>query len=441
MTRPGSSREGLPPDHVTPYDRFAWSDGEIEQFLLDGRHEEELVGYFGRREQRELVRLARQGARRPLDRHAPCVFVVPGIMGSQLGTRRQRPLPDDILWLDPIDIEVGKLTQLRLSERAPIVPLGVVLYSYLRLKLHLRASGFASVFHDYDWRLGVDELGVAFARRLQSVSARRVMIVAHSMGGLVSRAALAQPDVQNVERLILLGTPNFGSYAPLQALRGTYSVVRKISRLVTDASAESLARDIFTGFPSLYHMLPVAGCNGGPDLFDPTQWPGEGPQPDSVLLRNARGIQDRLAPPDERVTSIVGIRQETVTAATRRKGEFVYTITRHGDGTVPAVSATLPGARNLYVAVAHSDLTRDPVVAAAITDILRRGSTRRLAAEWRSTSAARARIGDNRLRSMHAGKVNWAALEPEQRREFLQNLNEPPRLSLRIPRHGRSRAR
>ena len=442
MTRSGSSREGSPPDHVTPYDRFAWNDSEIERFLLDGHHEDELTAYFGRREHRELVRLAQQGARRPLEKDVPCVFVVPGIMGSQLGTRRQRPLPDDILWLDPIDIEVGKLAQLRLSERAPIVPLGVVLYSYLRLKLHLRASGFATVFHDYDWRLGVDELGEAFARRLRSVPARRLMIVAHSMGGLVSRAALAQPDLRHVERLVLLGTPNFGSFAPLQALRGTYSVVRKIARLVATGSAEALAQDIFNGFPSLYQMLPVAGQNGGPDLFEPSQWPRMGPLPDVALLRNARRIHERLAPPDERVTSIVGIRQETVTAATRRDDEFVYTVTRHGDGTVPAVSATLPGARNLYAAVAHSDLTRDPVVAAAITDVLRRGSTRRLPTEWRSASAALARIGDNRLRRMHAGKVNWAALEPDERREFLQNLNEPPRLRLRIPsRAAPSRAR
>ena len=38
--------------------------------------------------------------------------------------------------------------------------------------------------------------------------------------------------MEHVKRVVLLGTPNFGSFAPVQALRGTYAVVRKIARLV-----------------------------------------------------------------------------------------------------------------------------------------------------------------------------------------------------------------
>jgi hypothetical protein len=34
---------------------------------------------------------------------------------------------------------------------------------------------------------------------------------------------------------------------------------------------------------------------------------------------------------------------------------------------------------------------------------------------------------------MHTGKVDWAGLEPDARREFLENLNEPPKLQLRVP--------
>src|SRR5205807_145425 len=105
------------------------------------------------------------------------------------------------------------LASLHLAAGAPIVPLGVVLYSYLRLKLNLRASGFAPVLYDYDWRLGVDQLGAALAQRIRDEPADRVMIVAHSMGGLVSRAALKHEDMNRIERLVLLGTPNFGSFA------------------------------------------------------------------------------------------------------------------------------------------------------------------------------------------------------------------------------------
>lgn len=423
----------MQPDHVTPYDKFAWSDTDIEHLLVTGEHKRDLAAYFGEREYRELARLARRAAAVPLPADAARVFVVPGIMGSQLGLRRQPPLPHDILWLDPIDIGVGRLSCLQLAAGAPIVPLGVVLYSYLRLKLNLRAGGFDPVLYDYDWRLGVDQLGAALAERIRNEPADRIMIVAHSMGGLVSRAALAQPGMINVERLVLLGTPNFGSFAPLQALRGTYAVVRKIASLADQGSAEALAGKIFNTFPSLYHMLPSAPCNGCADLFDPAEWPRSGPRPDKMLLRNAREVQRRLVQADERISVVVGVGQETVTAVVKRRDDFIYTITRHGDGTVPAASAGLPGARNHYTLAAHSDLTRDPTVAAAVTDLLRTGKTRRLPSKWSSSSTAQAQISDRQLRRMHTRKVDWARLQPDERREFLENLNEPPKLRLRVP--------
>jgi len=428
----GPGRPDVPLDHVTPYDRFAWSDTEIEHLLATGGHERELTAYFGAHEYAELAHLARTAAHLPA-RSDTRVLVVPGIMGSQLGMRRPPPLPNDVLWVDPIDIELGRLSSLRLPATAPVVSLGAVLYSYLRIKLHLRAAGFAAVIYDYDWRLGVDQLGGALAERVRADSASSVMLVAHSMGGLVSRAALALAGMEKVTRAVLLGTPNFGSYAPVQALRGTYAVVRKIARLVKTSSAEAMAAEIFTTFPSLYHMLPIADRHGGPDLLDPGEWPDSEPRPNASLLAGTRSVRQLLAPPDSRVSVIVGVGQETVTAVSRRKDEFEYTITRLGDGTVPAVSGELPGALTHYARVAHSDLTRDPVVAAAVVDLLRDGATRRLPTRWASRGRAEARIRDSQLRRTHVDKVDWARLEPEERRVFLQNLNEPPQLKLRVP--------
>jgi pimeloyl-ACP methyl ester carboxylesterase len=359
--------------------------------------------------------------------------VVPGIMGSQLGLLRPPPLPHDIVWLDPIDIQLGRLATLRVPGAAHIVSLGVVPFSYLRLKLYLRAHGLAAEFHDYDWRLPVAQLGSALAERVRAAGRTRVAIVAHSMGGLVARAALALADTGNVERLVLLGAPHSGSFAAVQALRGTYAVVRKVARLDGEASAESLAAEVFSTFPSLYDLLPVAAGGGATDLFDARAWPASGPQPRAALMQAALAARQRLAPPDERFVSIVGVGQETVTAVTRRNDDFVYTLTRHGDGTVPASSAALAGVRSAYARVAHSNLTRDPVVAAAVVDMLQRGSTTRLPAAWLSGSRACTQVSDRQLRRSHAQKVDWAALTPEERRVFLQNLNEPPQFKLRVP--------
>ncbi|HEX5209609.1 MAG TPA: hypothetical protein VFW10_17660, partial [Steroidobacteraceae bacterium] len=63
----------------------------------------------------------------------------------------------------------------------------------------------------------------------------------------------------------------------------------------------------------------------------------------------------------------------------------------------------------------------------------RTGTTRRLPCRWSGNSRAQARISDRELRRTHTDKVDWASLTPAQRREFLQNLNEPLKLRLRVP--------
>jgi pimeloyl-ACP methyl ester carboxylesterase len=430
-----------PLDHVTPYDRFAWSDAQVEQWLASGAHRRELGAYFGSSEYRGLARLARRAQAAPVADPGLRVLVVPGIMGSQLGLERTPPLPHDVVWMDPIDIHLGRLATLRLPAGAPIVPLGVVLFSHLRLKLALRAQGFAVEFHDYDWRLPVAECGRALAERLRALKPARVAIVAHSMGGLVSRAALTLPGTGHVERLVLLGTPNCGSFAAVQALRGTYAVVRKVARLAGQASAETLAAEVFGSFPSLYDLLPCGACAAAVDLFDARAWPASGPQPRPALLAASHAARGELAPADQRFAVIAGVGEETVTGVALRGGDFLYTLTRRGDGTVPVVSAELPGARTVYAHAAHSDLTRDPLVAAAVVDLLRRGKTARLPARWVSASRARAQVSDAQLRRTHAEKVDWGALTPEERRLFLENLNEPLKLRLRIPAARRRRRR
>jgi pimeloyl-ACP methyl ester carboxylesterase len=433
------STSQLLPHHVSPYDRLSWSDVEVEQLLVGGEHRRELESYFGVREVRELSALA-QAARGVAPRaNAPRVLIVPGIMGSQLGLMRRAPLPHDVVWIDPVDITAGRLAMLKPARDDGIVSLGVVLYTYLRLKLYLKAAGFDAVFFDYDWRLGVDVLGNALAERLRQESAARIMLVAHSMGGLVSRAALAAERHERVERVVLLGTPNFGSFAAVQALRGTYATVRKLARLHRQRSAEWLASHVFNDFPSLYHLLPAPGHGARLDLFDGTAWPRSGPRPRKELLAHARKFIVGLPRADERFVVIAGVNQETVTAVSRSADGFVYTVTRNGDGTVPTAQALLPGALTYFTGAAHSELTRDPIVAQAVADLLRSGRTSQLPTRRARLNLAEARISDAQLQRTQTEKVDWSALTPTARRDFLQTLNEPPELTLRLPARPRAR--
>ena len=169
------AKSRVSPDYISPYDRLSWSDREVEHLLATGAHRRELLSYFGALEYGDLASLARAARSTPTRADAPRVYIVPGIMGSQLGLQRRAPLPHDILWLDPIDITTGRLKLLKPARGDDVVSLGVVLYTYLRLKLYLQAAGFNPVFHDYDWRLGVDVLGRALAERLRREAAAHVV--------------------------------------------------------------------------------------------------------------------------------------------------------------------------------------------------------------------------------------------------------------------------
>jgi len=415
--------------HVTPYDRLETSDVAVERLLVSGEQREALIDYFGAAAYVELSVLARRVAA-AAKRRGPRVHILPGIMGSQLGRPRGAGLPHDILWVDPIDIAIGRLREITLRPHTPVRAMGVILYNFLKLKLRLAAAGFAPRFFDYDWRRSVIDLGRAFAERLAEDGNRDAHVVAHSMGGLVARAALVLPGEARIGRVVLLGTPNSGSFAPVQALRGTYAVVRKLATLDQVHSAETLASEVYSTFPGLYELLPAEGTTAI-DLFDASKWPAGGPQPDAGLLADARSALRGLADPDPRMTLIAGHARPTVTGVRRTARDFEYLVTRDGDGTVPLALAELPGVRTYYVREGHSELTTNATVAAAVIDLLRTGRTRRLSSQRPAPTRAAARIGDAALRRTHRRKIDWHALSPDERREFLATLNDPPRLPLR----------
>jgi hypothetical protein len=322
---------------------------------------------------------------------------------------------------------LGRLTALRLTPASEVEALGPVLYSYLKLKLRIAAAGFEACFFDYDWRRSVLECGRLFATKLQA-QRRPSMIVAHSLGGLVARAALALEPAEHVSRIVMLGTPNFGSFGAVQTLRGSYSVVRNIARLDLRHSAQDLSRKVFTSFASLYELLPHGGIAPDCSLHEPSAWPRSGPRPDSALLRAARDVERHLRPGDERFTVIAGVGQPTVVALERRREDFLYTITTDGDGTVPRAAALLPGTKSYFATATHTHLSREQWIAAAVTEILQSGATTRLPGEHEPHRDVLLRVTDRELLAPQATKLDWAAMSHDAQRAYLDELNEPPAL-------------
>ncbi len=331
-----------------------------------------LEDYFGVEQYNELLELAGEDDTRA--KKGPRVLILPGIMGSTLDEK------GDTVWVDPFDIASGRLADLRYkdgpSEDEPsnITPSGVILFSYLLLKLKLRSAGFNAGFYYYDWRKSLADLGKEFAAYLAGEKDKEIHVVAHSMGGLVTRSALAG-GAGKIGRFIMLGTPNYGSFVPVQALRGVYPIIRKIAFLDREHSAVDLAGKVFNTFPGLYEMLPFGEKFTGLDLYDVNTWPDNPPKPLEAWLKNSQKVQKSLPLPGEGSFLIAGVNRDTVVGLGMEGGKFSYEISREGDGTVPLELARIDGTKTYFVEESHGSLPNNGKVRKAVVELLNTGET------------------------------------------------------------------
>lgn len=425
------------------YDRMCWPEADLIGALAAGAHRRELAAYLGEEEYRLLASLARRAlaARARIDPSAPRVYLLPGILGSQLGRPRGAGEPPDLLWLDPADILAGRLSQLRWHDApdpAAVRPLGAIVYTYLRLRLRLAAAGFDVIVHDYDWRSDLRPLGAALAARLDADPSPQLALIGHSMGGLLARVALAActpATAARVRHVIGLGTPHGGAIGAVQTLRATYPLVCRLAAIDPLHDAATLTREVFSGFASLYQLLPA---DLSPSLLSAEAWPSAGARPDARLLAAARDWRTSLATPDSRFTSIVGLGQRTVTGVEREQEQFRYEVCAAGDGTVAAARATPGDGQSYSLRCEHSQLPRKERIALALVDLLRQGRTARLQAGVQTRQGRRAYATDAQLLAALDRKLDWQRLNLNERRHYFDTLSQPP--ALYWPAHARAPA-
>ncbi len=354
----------------------------------------------------------------PRDAGKPAVFVLPGILGSHLAVGGKR------VWLGVrllFGLEKLRYTPGRDDDVEPDGAIGLV---YDALIDHLRASHDVVEFA-YDWRRPLEHEAqrladaIDAALDLRAASGQPVRLLAHSMGGLLARTVqLERPATWQRMlthaggRLVMLGTPNGGSWSPMQVLSGDDTMGNTLAAVgspLRDRAARQLMAEL-PGFLQLQAALTdpetkladaktwrdmarrdlaaVQQANwwhrsAGEAMVAAYEWgePTQAVLDDAVALRRRLDEQVRTDLPGfaDRLLLVVGRAKFTPDGTAWADGGLVYRdAVDGGDGRVTRASALLPGVRTWSLDVGHGGLPEAKAAFAAFTELLVDGTTARL---------------------------------------------------------------
>ena len=349
--------------------------------------EKALRVHFGGRRFERLHGLALKSSVRRAVTKKGNVVVTHGIMGSEL-TVFEATVPKQHVWANIPRLIIGAAGWLRLNpDGGPIFdvrPTAIMKKYYGEMLLSVGAEWNVRTFF-YDWRKDLRESAADLNRQIRGWFGDDVPvhIIAHSMGGLVSRTyAKAYTDRwKKGGRLIMLGTPNHGSFSIPQVITGLNDSVSKLAQIDINHSLRELL-EIINSFVGSYQMLPspLVMPSMAP-LYKSSTWGAF-----NVLqsrLEIARKHHEWLADSveSERMIYVAGCNQLTVIDMkdiSRPDSEESYVRSLAGDGTVPHLLGFLKdkdGKRipTFFAEVEHGNLPADECIIGMMDSLMETG--------------------------------------------------------------------
>jgi len=344
----------------------------------------------------------------------PAVIVLPGVLGSNLAVDGKR------VWLDWRVVNGLDRLAYDPARADGVLPDGPVESEYGDL-LRFLARSHRVIAQAFDWRRPLEESArllagvVAEALRVREHTGQPVRILAHSMGGLVARALqLEQPDLWDRmmarpgARVVMLGTPNEGSWAPMQVLSGDDDLGNLLA-LVGLPFRDHAARQIIANFPGFLQTQAGLAGNGlgtsaqwaalaAQDLAavqDYNFWHSDGLQldvyrwgvPNDDAIARAVALRRRLDTQREetlpryadRMALVLGRAAFTPDGYEMTNEGLVYLDAKDGgDGRVASGNALLPNVRAWSADCDHGMLPREASAFDAYFELLDKGTTDRL---------------------------------------------------------------
>jgi len=317
----------------------------------------------------------------------PALFLLPGWLGSHLDVDGQR------VWLSWRLL--GRLQKLAWDR--PVKPTQLLEAPYDALARHFEATHEVHRFA-YDWRAPLEREALRLADALHTALQAReatgqpVQLIAHSMGGLLARTLqwVAPAVWQRLfahprARLLLLGVPNAGTWAPMQALSGDDPFANTVLAFGGGPFGDHRARQLLAGLPGLL-QLQAGLLDPALRLHDATTWqrladedlatvrqhnrwhhderqltPYEWGVPSQAVLDEAVRLRQRLDAqlatlPVHQLRVVLGRDRPTPDGFRFDPQTGVEYLQAEGDGRVTEASAQLPGVPTWQVSVPHGRL-------------------------------------------------------------------------------------
>lgn len=325
------------------------------------------------------------------------VVLLPGFMCSLLSSVRGISA---MLWINPTVILNGQVNLLDLdttgtrdnASDVQVLAVGIEKLFYLNLIISLARETRLYEF-PYDWRYSnqssAEQLHLALMRwtdaNSSGSSAKRFVLVGHSMGGMVIRTYLAlyPAEAANlIQKVILLASPLQGAANAIALFAGLAPTQDVIEHL----NPANNMRKLVSNFPSAYELLPPPQSLFMPkraypvnwNLYDAQAWGL--PHVHQQHLDTAVKQHQLLARSDPQIPlyQIAGCNLMTMTDIRLTTADTApgFTPIYHqsgdegGDDTVPLYSAWDQQIKTYFVTEHHQHIPGNPIVRRAVLDLI-----------------------------------------------------------------------
>jgi pimeloyl-ACP methyl ester carboxylesterase len=318
-----------------------------------------------------------------IDPNLPTLILLHGITDCHLATDRQW---SNRIWLDFVDLIRGRFTRdltLQSDGRSDQPHIRLRTDGYLRKKYRQaivtwQQSGFPVEVICYDWRKSVfdsTQLVDSKIRELKTRSERPLVIVGHSMGGVIAATWASQTADWDslVRRVIFVGSPLAGSYSAADAIMGYSESFRKMARYSLSERLQDFQR-MGASFPGLVDLLPnPAIFPEASDLFSQNGWAG-GVVPQQAFLDQSLRLKEIVwfSPVYSKAVHLISTGLNTIREMpwnNDRSARRVDLFSSEGDGTVLNTSSQVPELPCIFVPGEHGMLLTETKVQTAVMEL------------------------------------------------------------------------